>query len=294
MFSLFSWKRYATKAVNEGTNCNDLQRETKDNNAAAKIATAINALSDAQIAQTKSEDRNEQKDRAISVATLFLVLLTVVFTYLTWVTLSGQLKEMKSAGEQTKQIIEANGKLAEAASKQADAAAENAKTAHDSYVASQRAWVGPTNAKIDGDIAVGKPLSIVINYLNTGREPAINFVYTGDAFTSTPNEDSSGTTFAKINADFAGCRKAQLTGGGSVIFPSAGGLTPSGQSLTITKPDSFVEQNVIDGINTVVADGCFLYKSIGIVRHSYFCYFYNAKQTKAAALNICQNGNGAD
>ena len=288
-----SWKSEVQKAIEEATDADRQQREAQQNNAASQITTAINALSDAQNAQTSSEEGNERKDRAISIVTLFLVFLTVIFTCLTWWTLSGQLTEMKSAGEQTKQLIEANGQLADAANKQATAAAENAKTAHDAYIASQRAWVGPNNAKIDGEIAIGKPFSIIVEYLNTGREPAVNFIYTTDAFASTAEEEAAGISLAKVNAVFKGCREAQVVSGGSVVFPSTGGFG-AGQNLTLTQPDSFVDQNIIDGSTTIVVDGCFLYRSIGLIRHSYFCYFYKSKTTKPSNLNICQNGNGAD
>ena len=90
-------------------------------------------------------------------------------------------------------------------------------------------------------------------------------------------------------------REAQVANGGSVVFPSAtNGFGGGIQNLTFTKPDSFVDQNMIDGNTTIIVDGCFIYKSIGLIRHSYFCYFYKSKTTKPSNLNICQNGNGAD
>src|ERR1700691_5487507 len=117
-----SWKTEIKETIEEAANADRQQREAEQNNASANITAAIKALANAQIAQTSSEDTNEQKDRAISWVTLFLVFLTVVFTFLTWRTLSGQLEEMRSAGEQTKQLIDANGQLADAANKQAAAA----------------------------------------------------------------------------------------------------------------------------------------------------------------------------
>ena len=289
-----SWKAEIQVAVEETIRAAENQRQANQNDAADNVVAAINSLSNAQNSQTSHEDRNEKKDRAISIATLFLVFLTVVFTFLTWRTLSGQLDEMKNAGEQTKQLIEANGKLAEAANKQATAAAENAKTARDSYVASQRAWVGPHNAKIDGDIAIGKPLKVVVEYQNTGREPALNFIYTGDVFDSTDEDETAGITFQKISASFRGCREAELTGGGTVVFPASGGFSSTGQALNITKPEFFVDQDMVDGKKTIVINGCFLYKSVGETRHSFFCYFYRTKISNTSNLNICTNGNGAD
>jgi hypothetical protein len=194
---------------------------------------------------------------------------------------------MLAAGGQTRQIVEAT-------TEQAKAATENAKTTRDAYIAAQRAWVGPTTARINGDFALDKPLKIEISYLNTGREPAIDFAETAEAFESTSVEEANGISMAKINSFFKGCREAKVTQGGTVVFPSSGGFNPSGQVLTITKPDSFLNQSMISGDSTIVVDGCFLYRSVGIIHHSYFCYFYRANITDRNSLNICQNGNGAD
>jgi hypothetical protein len=52
------------ESIEETANADREQREAYADDAASKITTAINALNDAQKAQTSSEDRNEQKDRA--------------------------------------------------------------------------------------------------------------------------------------------------------------------------------------------------------------------------------------
>lgn len=270
-----SWKGEVQEAVEEATNTDSEQRKARQSNAAAKIAASIDALRYAQEIQTSHEDQNENINIGLAVTTIFLVFLTVIFTGLSWCAFREQLHEMQASGEQTKKIIEA-------ANQQAAAANESAKTTRDAYVASQRAWVGPSNAKIDGEIAIGKALKIVVDYLNTGREPALNFIYTIDALTSTLDDEKNGITMAKINAAFTACRESQVINGGSVVFPSTGGINPSGQAVTITTNDSFVDQDIVDGNNIAVVDGCFVYKSIGIVRHSYFCYFYRAKQSQVA------------
>lgn len=153
-----SWKREIQEAIEETANADREQRQAEQNNAAAQITAAIQALNDGQRAQTSLEDANEQKDRAINVVTLFLVFLTVIFTFLTWRTLSGQLVEMKAAGKQTQKIIDANSALVDASTKQAAAAVQSAQTARESYLASQRAWVGPTNARITANPELGKDL----------------------------------------------------------------------------------------------------------------------------------------
>jgi hypothetical protein len=298
-----SWKSEVQKTIEETANADRQKREAEQNNAAAKVTAAINSLADAQKAQTSSEDSNEQKDRAINWVTLFLVFLTVIFTFLTWRTLSGQLREMKSAGEQTQKIIDTNAKLVEAATKQADATARAADAAtkqsensDKALIESQRAWVGPTTTKVDGAIEIGKPVTIVAEYLNSGRGPAINFVYATDTFVGTLDEDTNGITSRKIDAYYKGCRELKTLSGGQVVFPAIGGGfgNPNGQVLTTKLSGEIVDQEVIDGTKIIYLDGCFLYKSFNIVRHTYFCFFYRATFTKLPSLNICQNGTGAD
>src|SRR5580693_1979766 len=187
-----SWKSEVQKAVEETANADREYREAQNNDAAAKVAAAIETLSDAQETQTDHEDRNEKINVGLAILTIFLVFLTVIFTGLSWLTFRDQLKEMKASAEQTNKIIDANSKLVDASTKQAEAAAENAKIARDSYVASQRAWVGPRNAKISNAPAADKDLPIILEYGNTGREPAIETIQDTDVFTATADEDNAG------------------------------------------------------------------------------------------------------
>ncbi len=300
-----SWKSEVQEAIEETTNADCQQRKTEQNNAAANITAAINALADAQKAQITSEDSNEKKDRAISWVTLFLVFLTVVFTFLTWRTLSGQLDEMKNAGEQTRQLIENNARLAEAAAQQAAAAVkqaeatdkeaiamgQNAQVARDNMIAAERAWVGPQNASIDGAVEVGKPLSVNIQYTNSGRAPATDFTYLVDGFATTANDDATGKAAARVYQYLNSCQTNVAPMIGQVVFPSTGF---SVYTLNTQIAADAIDQDVVDGNKMVIVQGCFLYKSFDAFRHSYFCYYYVGKKTKPANLNICRVGHFAD
>ena len=80
-------------------------------------------------------------------------------------------------------------------------------------------------------------------------------------------------------------------GNGQVVFPSTGF---SAYNLTLTIPNQTIDQETIDGDKTLIVQGCFLYRSFKVIRHSYFCYFYRAKTTKPDNLNICTAGHYAD
>jgi len=276
------WKSEIQKAIEETANSDREQRQTEHNDAAAKIVTAINALSDAQKAQTSSEDRNEKKDRAISVATLALVFLTVVFTFLTWIVLSGQLEEMKKLYEPARQ-------QAEAAKTAADAATKQSQNTERAIIEGQRAWVGPISAKIDGTVELGKPVKVVIGIQNTGREPGKNFRFIPEPDYAT---DQDSAVDQRIATTLRFCMRMPSLAYGQVIYPSSGFGT--GFDFTIEFAGDKIDQSAIDGDKTLIAQGCITYDTFGATHHSGFCYFFKNKTSKPDRLNICGGGSDAD
>ncbi len=256
-----SWNAETKKAIEESAEADRQRRETEQNNAAARIAAEIKTLSDVQHAQTSHEDANEVKDRAINVATLFLVFLTVLFTFLTWRTLSGQLDEMKAASIQTQRIINANSVLVDAATKQAAAAAQSAETARASYLASQRAWIGPNNARISANPEVGKDLKIFVDYNNFGREPAVNAVFDTDVFTASDDEDRAGKVMGKAKAFVDQCIDMWKPTQGTVVYPSTGGLGSTAYNLYKIADKSLIDSDVVGGKKSIFIDGCFVYST---------------------------------
>lgn len=121
-----SWKGEVQKTVEETANANREQRKAEQNNAAAQIAASIKILSDAQETQTSHEDRNDKKNRAISVVTLGLVFLTVIFTGLSWCAFRDQLSEMQKVYPHIKESADAAKTASDAALKQAAAAEKQA------------------------------------------------------------------------------------------------------------------------------------------------------------------------
>jgi hypothetical protein len=179
----------------------------------------------------------------------------------------------------------------ETSREQAELTRASNKLNRDALIASSRAWVGPTIAKTESSPESGKPLIISVQYANTGREPALNFVYAVDVFTATKVDEDNGVLTAKVEAYFKGCRAATTLRSGQVVFPTVANTTTN---LNFTTVDSFVDQAILDGEKTIIIDGCFVYKSFEVVRHSYFCYYFNSKKSKPDALNFCDNGAGAD
>ena len=148
------------KTVEETTHTNSEQRKAQQDHAAGTIAAAIKALRDAQETQTSHEDRNDKRNRTINVITLFGVLLTVIFTGLSWCAFREQVNEMKLVYVPIKQTADAT------------------KAA---LVAGQRAWVridemgvGGSGLSIGND---GASVSISFMVTNVGNSPAIKVTY---------------------------------------------------------------------------------------------------------------------
>lgn len=262
------------------------------------FSALIDAISREARANRDEERREDRGKRFREYLTLFFVVLTAGGILYQAYIFSGQLDEMKGASVQTNKIVGANAALAEAAAKQANAAdkqanalSEAAKVSRENMIAAERAWVGPRNAKIDGNIEVGKPFEIVVEYANSGREPALDFIYTLDAFPEPAEDETNGVALAKLRAYLKGCQTIQTLSSGQVVFPSTGF---SSYNLTTPISAEIADQPLVNGDTTLIVQGCFLYKSFNIIRHSYFCYFYKAKKTKPANLNICMAGHYAD
>ena len=286
-----SWKTEVKEAIEEAANADREKRQAQNNDAATKITAAIDALGNAQQTQTSHEDRNEKINVGLAILTIFLVFLTVVFTGLSWLTFRDQLKEMKASAEQTNKIIAANAKLVDAATKQAEAAIDNAKIARENFVASERAWVGPRNAKINSAPVADKDLPIIVEYGNTGREPALETIYDTDAFAAGDNEIASTTQ--RINDFIRECKKMWRPQQATVVYPSVG-LSAASYNLTTTLDKSLVDEAVVSGDKTIYFSGCFSYKTTETIHRSWFCYYFKNGKTPISTWNICQSGNGAD
>jgi hypothetical protein len=214
--------------------------------------------------------------------------ITIILIALTFAAVCYQVYEMIKVYEPIKEQAEASKIAADAATTQSEIATKQSENSERALVQAQRAWVGPSNVRIDGTVEIGRPISIVVDYTNSGKEPALNFVPAIDFFQSTAEEDAGGAVTAKINAYFRGCKDVTSLRPGQVIFPNAG------NSFTLKTKDDFVDQSLLDGNSILIVDGCLLYKSFDVIRHTYFCYFFNNKTTKPSNLNICSTGAGAD
>lgn len=189
-----------------------------------------------------------------------------------------------------KQAIDTQAALA-TAKQAADSSTVSSTTAQQNLVASQRAWVGPSDAKLDGTLKLGQPIDIVVSFMNTGREPARGFVSDLDAFAATADDEKKGIAQTRIVADFDKCNATQSSPPAQVIYPSNGF---NNYTIRKTIDKAMIDEGIIDGTKTIIAQGCFVYTTFQQVHRSTFCYYFKSGVTKPDHLNICIVGHYAD
>jgi hypothetical protein len=251
-------------------------------------AKAVSADFAALISEEQREDREKKIREWITIALIAMTFVAVCYQVREMIKVYEPIKEQAEA---TKQAADASTRAADAATRQSEIATGQSEKSERALVLAQRAWVGPTIAKVVGTPEIGKPLKISIQYANSGREPALNFIYAADVLAATAADEANGALTAKVNAAFRGCKEATTLRAGQVVFPT---VANTANTLSVTTNDKFVDQAIIDGETTIVIDGCLVYKSFDVIRHSYFCYFYNNKTPTPDGLNFCENGAGAD
>jgi hypothetical protein len=155
----------------------------------------------------------------------------------------------------------------------------------------QRAWVGPQNLHIDGALAVDRPLNLIVDYHNTGRQPALDFFYQIDPKIFTLAESESDDMARASIAYTEKCRSALPLKGYSVIYPTSGFST---YNLSFEIEKELIDWSIIYGTNIIVVSGCFAYNTASDAHRSSFCYFFQNGRTRPTAWAVCRKGNYAD
>jgi hypothetical protein len=246
------------------------------------------------------EAKEDRGKRFRDYLTLFFVIATTAGVFYQAHIFSDQLAEMHTGGEQTGRLIESNAQLAIAAAKQANSAekqaiamSDYAQATRDNIKAAQRAWVGPRNLKSDKAPVLNQPLNVILEYQNTGRDPATDAVKDIDVFTGTDADDKSGLIPNKINDFISSCKIMWKPLSANVVYPSGGWLgTP--YELTKVVDGQLIDEEIVAGTKNIYATGCIVYKTFESIHRSWFCFFYKNGKVKPENWAICEIGNGAD
>jgi hypothetical protein len=285
----FSRKGKIEKTVQETTNADSERWETQQNYDAAKIAAEIKILSDAQNTQTAHEDGNAKINTALSVVTIFLVFLTVIFTGLSWCAFREQLVEMKK-------VYAPIERQAKAAQNSADAARKAADASEKSNIYANRAWVGVSHIDFlrTPDDADG-PL-IEVHYQNVGKHPALDLKSGGtwlilSATSETTEAMPKSSAWAEFDSQIREqCLKVEPLLGGSSVFP----VTNVEGFYRLSAPIPLPNMRLVTLSRThiLVAPGCLTYNTFEKPRHTAFCY-YAEKRDGKWNFKFCPVGNFA-
>lgn len=156
---------------------------------------------------------------------------------------------------------------------------------------SERAWVGPIDAKLSEAPQKGKDVKATVTIRNTGKEPALDFTWDLKALVATESELSDASN--AINQYVQSCFSMPSSHHRQVIYPSTG--LGSGFEFSDTIDKSIIDEDVVNGVFAIVVRGCLAYRTFNKTHHSAFCYFYKANATPDPAhLNLCSGGSDAD
>jgi hypothetical protein len=238
------------------------------------FAALINAIRNEAKANRREEQREDRGKALREKITIGLIAATL--TAVAW-----QVREMIKVYEPVKE-------QADAAKKQADISAKAVTSA-------SRAWLGPLTATINS-VQKDKGLEGIVQYQNTGREPAID-VFQSVFGKTYPLESWKNEEAAKdIGALASGCLAITDVGHGlQVVYPNTGFSAYQIHFDTSKAPGIvIVDDDMIAGKTIFKVQGCFVYRTIETIHHSAFCYFYQGNYTSLPNLNICNVGNAAD
>lgn len=155
----------------------------------------------------------------------------------------------------------------------------------------QRAWIGPQNLHIDGAVVVDQPLTLIVDYHNTGRQPALDFFYDISPKIFTGAEFGGVSMLGASEQYVKGCISTPPSKGYSVIYPTSGF---SNYSLAFEIEKELIDWNIVYGTNIITVSGCFVYNTASDVHRSSFCYYFQNGKIRPNAWAVCQTGNYAD
>lgn len=281
----------ATGRKNRGEKDDGEPGEYDHGSPSSDFAALIHTIEKEGIAYRKEEQREDRGKKLREWVTIGLIALT--FGAVCW-----QVHEMIKVYEPIREQAEAAEKSASAAAAQAtaaktqaDAMTKQTETSARAIVAADRAWVGPEGAHLESKPAVGQKNKIIVQYQNTGKEPAIGFVYAAFPFVVTVQEDASGKAANTMFENMQKCINTPPALLAGVVFPTSG--FTSGNLFTPID-GALIDQDVVDSKKFLILQGCFAYQTDNVVHHSAFCFFYKVDQTDIGNLNICRSGNYAD
>jgi hypothetical protein len=252
-----SWKGEVEKTIKEATKTTAERQDGQHQENAAKTAAEIKAINDAYKARCDKSERHDHIKRAIDIATVVLLIGTVIFTGLSWCVFRNQLR----------------------------VAERSYITLNNSYVSASRAWIAPINLTLDRPVKEKEQISFTLTYLSLGQQPALNLSHKSKSSWVDPLAENIGWDTLKGGENKV-CDEIKSVDGMPTTYPSPNALGDT--SLTPFKADAAL----VSGTNVLIVQGCFLYRTFDAIHHSAYCYYLHpAPYWK---FGVCADGNDAN
>lgn len=245
--------------------------------------------------EEQREDRGKKFREWVTIALIALTFAAVCYQVYEMIKVYEPIKEQaeaaKVAADSTKRAADAATKQSEIATKQAEIAAKQADNSDRAMLQAQRAWIGPRDARLESKPVAGQKNKFVVEYQNTGKEPALSFIFDAAPLVATAAGETDGTVNRTMTEYLQKCVSMPARALAGVVFPTSGF---SVSQLTIDINEKLIDDDIAGGKSALIIQGCFAYQTSNITRHSAFCYFYRADRTDIVHLNVCLSGNYAD
>lgn len=266
------------------------------------LIDAIKREAAANRSEEQREDSGKKLREWVTIVLIGCTLVAVSWQVYEMIQVYGPIKDQADAAAKqavasdkaataTLRAAEATTKAADAAVKQSEIAAKQAETSERAAIQAQRAWVGPRDAKLESKPTVGQKNKIIIEYHNTGKEPALGFRFDATPSVATVEEDGNGEVTKRTMAFMDRCTKLVPMTGSGVTYPSSGF---SANNLTVPIEGTLIDDDVASGKKFIIVNGCFVYQTGNVARYSTFCYFYKDGLTEIGHLAMCFTGNFAN
>lgn len=222
-----------------------------------QIVTALNALTSEEATTSEKQDSYERGKRAREIAMIIVVAIAAAVAI-------GQLiliqLQVDSAIQQT-QLGIISAKIAKQAADDANMAT----------VEANRAWIAPRGLYIDYEHSSKRNIALLVEYENTGKEPALNL------------------TFNQYIDDFAGGAPASNNQSAPAIKPNKTCIAPikghppsfpirqgGNEGMMLAMNSAGFLGNfpaMLAGDRTLYFEGCFSYVTFFTTHRSAFCYY---------------------
>ena len=201
-------------------------------------------------------------------------------------------------------ILASTDKALHAAAAAQTASAETAEKLRLFTEATERPWIGPNGAAIEGTLESGKRISTGIMYQNTGRQPATLIINSLPKLIDKASW-GNGLGLAAARTIFSWeqtCMGETIPASRvnvRIAYPTTGfsayRLQVYSDDATLAPSDRFLAtKEVMSGDQIFVFLGCFVYGTPENTHHSAFCFYFDHESSDVHNLSYCQVGQRND